>query len=315
MLNLGLLPITTALLLPQRSASAAYGNGLQDGSQEESVSSTSGPPQATAGVRRVEQEPRVWEGPDGRPLPFKVPEEILKFLRTAAELERNSIGEGITGGNRLLLEKDGIRMYAIFRDVKVDKRIMELADGTTAINFRDDAIFECAAFELSRLLGLYIVPPAVKRGMKGKAGTLQAWVPGTMMEKERVEKGTDPPDMWRWLMQRQVMQIFDNLIYNEDRNVGNILITKDWLLVLIDHTRAFRNYEKLMSPDSIRYCDRNLLENLKSLNLQMLQEHLGEYLRDTQIRALLKRRDLLVEHVDRLVQEHGSGDVLFSFFR
>ena len=315
MLNLGLLVITFFLLLAPRAASTAYGNGLRSGSQEESVPSTSGVPQATAGVRRVEKEPRVWEGPDGKPLPFKGPEEILEFLRTAADLEWKSIGEGITGASRLLLEKDGVRMYAIFRDVQVYKRVMELADGTTAISFRDDAIFECAAFELSRLLGLYIVPPAVERGMRGKDGTLQAWVPGTMMEKERLEKGTDPPDMWRWLMQRQVMQIFDNLIYNEDRNLGNILITKDWLLVLIDHTRAFRNYEKLLSPDSIRYCDRNLLENLKSLNLQMLQEHLGKYLRDTQIRALLKRRDLLVEHVHRLVQEHGSGDVLFSFYR
>jgi hypothetical protein len=136
-----------------------------------------------------------------------------------------------------------------------------------------------------------------------------------MMEKERLEKGIEAPDGWRWLMQRQVMQIFDSLIYNEDRNIGNFLITKEWLLVLIDHTRAFRNYEKLKTPESLRYCDRNLLENLNSLNQQQLDEHLQKYLTRTQIRSLLKRRDLLVEHIEKLIAEHGSGNVLFTFFR
>jgi hypothetical protein len=70
-----------------------------------------------------------------------------------------------------------------------------------------------------------------------------------------------------------------------------------------------------MAPESIRYCDRDLLENLKSLNQQQLDEHLGDYLTGTQIRSLLKRRDLLVEHIDKLIAEHGADDVLFAFFR
>ena len=205
-------------------------------------------------------------------------------------------------------------MHAVFRDVKVFKSLMELADGTSHINFRDDAILECAAFELNRLLGLYIVPPAVKRSMRGNEGTLQAWVQGTMTERERLEKEIEPPDMWRWMMQRQVMNIFDNLIYNDDRNVGNILIAEDWLLILIDHTRSFRDHEKLMSPDSVGYCDRNLLENMKKLDLETVREHLGPFLRGQQIRALMKRRDLLVEHIEKLVEKHGAGKVLFSFF-
>ena len=287
--------------------------GQEGGGQEET--SANGLPQASAGVRQVEKEPRSWNGPDGKPLPFKSLDEILGFLRTGKVIERKKIGVGTTGTVRLLLEQDGARMRAIFRDVKVFKREMRLADGTTHLNFRDDATFECAAFELNRLLGLYVVPPTVERNIKGVNGTVQAWVEGTMMEKERMEKEIQPADQWRWLMQRQVMQVFDSLIYNEDRNVGNILITNDWLLVLIDHTRSFRNHEKLLNPDSLRYCERNLLENLKSLNQEQLTERLGKYLTGTQIRAVLKRRDLLVEHFEKLIAEHGSSDVLFSFYK
>ena len=300
------------LFFTPMNASATLGTGLQFASQEESLDE---PPTVTAGARRVEKEHRVLLDPEGKPLPFKSPEEVLDFLKTAREIERKSVGEGVTGVERLLLEKNGLRMHAVFRDVKVFKSLMDLADGTSHINFRDDAVFECAAFELNRLLGLYIVPPVVKLSMRRNEGTLQAWVHGTMTERERLEKEIEPPDMWRWMMQRQIMNIFDNLIYNDDRNVGNILIAEDWLLILIDHTRSFRDHEKLMSPDSVRYCDRNLLENMKKLDLETVQKQLGPYLRGQQIRALMKRRDLLVEHIERLVEKHGAGKVLFSFIR
>jgi hypothetical protein len=288
---------------------------LPAGFQVESEEPTVGLPKATAGVRRIEKEPRSIPGPDGEPLPFKSLDEVLEFLGTAKVIEKKSIAEGTTGATRILLEKDGLRMRAIFRDVSIFKRKMVFDDGTVSFNFRDDAIFECAAFHLNRLLGLYVVPPTVKRKIGGVSGTLQAWVEDAMMEKERLDHGIEPPDQWRWRMQGQLMQIFDNLVYNEDRNLGNMLITEDWLLVLIDHTRAFRRYKQLMKPESIRYCDRHLLENLKNLNLQLLEEHLAKYLTQDQIRTLLKRRDLLVEHIESLIAEHGSRDVLFSFFR
>jgi hypothetical protein len=118
------------------NAFATLGTGLQAASQEESSDES---PIVTAGARRVEKEHRVLLNPEGKPLPFKSPEEVLDFLKTAREIERKSVGEGITGVERLLLEKNGLRMHAVFRDVKVFKSLMDLADGTSHINFRDDA--------------------------------------------------------------------------------------------------------------------------------------------------------------------------------
>ena len=41
-----------------------------------------------------------------------------------------------------------------------------------------------------------------------------------------------------------LQRAFDNLIANEDRHLGNILITEDWRMILIDHSRSFRFSKK-----------------------------------------------------------------------
>ena len=131
----------------------------------------------------------VWAGPDGSPLPFAGSDEIERFLSTAVILEAKEIRSGITKPKKLLLEKDGIRMNAIFRDVNVFKRRWETPKGTR-FNFHDYSLFECAAYRLSKTLGLRHVPPAVPRniGVKDvqdpdilrqfekKTGSVQAWV-------------------------------------------------------------------------------------------------------------------------------------------
>ena len=87
----------------------------------------------------------VWRGPDGKPLPFQSHVEIKEFLRTAEVTSKERIGEGINNPLKVLLEKKGVRMHAIFREVKVKKPKVQLGVGPR-IHFRDDNIFECAAY-------------------------------------------------------------------------------------------------------------------------------------------------------------------------
>ena len=68
--------------------------------------------------------------PDGRPLPFHSNEEVEEFLRTAEIVSRERVGTGLNNPLKVLLEKDGIRMHAIFRDVHVDQRKIKRKDGT-----------------------------------------------------------------------------------------------------------------------------------------------------------------------------------------
>ena len=92
-----------------------------------------------------------WLGPDGEQLSFRSNEEIEEFLRTAEIVSRKRVGVGLNNPYKVLLEKDGIQMYAVFRDVRVERSQMPLSDGKVSRFFRDDAIFECAAYELATL--------------------------------------------------------------------------------------------------------------------------------------------------------------------
>lgn len=256
--------------------------------------------------------PRVWIGPDGKPLPFTSEEEVLDFLRTAKVIKMKEISQGITHPRQVLLEKNGIQMRAVFRDVDEEKTMVTFASGQTEIMFRDNYIFECAAYELSRLLGLDNVPPVVERRIEGKSGSLQIWVENAMTEMTRSKKKIGPPDVTRWNEQVQVMRIFDNLVYNTDRNMGNILITPDWKMWLIDHTRAFRFRRELQDPKGIVQCERKLWEKLQALDEATVRQRLKKYLRSSEMDALLKRRQKLVEHIQKLIQERGEQRVLFT---
>jgi len=257
-----------------------------------------------------------WLGPDGEQLSFRSIEEIEEFLRTAEIVSRKRVGEGINNPLKVLLEKDGIQMYAVFRDVRVQTPKMKMNDGTIKHFFRDDARFECAAYELSKLLGLDTVPPAVERKIRGKKGTLQAWVENVTTQKA-LRKTTDVPpsggiNRWRWIMQRQNIYIFDNLIYNEDRNLGNILIEPDWKLWMIDHTRAFRRWKELLNPDQIHFAERSLWGKLQTLDVTLVRERLDKFLNPAEMNGLIERTGLLVDHIQKLIDERGPGAVLFT---
>jgi hypothetical protein len=258
---------------------------------------------------------RQWPGPDGNPLPFRSLDQVLDFLKTARIKEMRRTDEGVTGASRVLLEKDGVQMHAVFRDVSVSKQLMQFDSGKVEVGFRDDAIFECAAYQLSRLLSFNLIPPTIQRRLRGKSGTLQAWIEQAVMEKELFKKGETGPDKWLWSMQHQVQRIFDNLIYNVDRNLGNILYTPEWKMILIDHTRSFRLSHDLPNPGAIRYCERSLYESLIALERSRLDARLRPFLTASQIEAIMARRDKLVRHIDDLIEEHGEKDVLFRFYR
>ena len=253
--------------------------------------------------------------PDGKPLPFQSNEELEEFLRTAEIVSRERAGAGRNNPLKVLLEKDGIRMHAIFRDIHVDHREIQLTDGTKFF-FRDDADFESAAYELAKLLGIDTVPPAVERKIQRTEGTLQVWVENTISNQKRRKDKIPAPSKgiayWRWMMQWQQIQMFDNLIYNEDRNSGNVLISPDGRLWMIDHGRSFRRWKKLPHPDLISYVDRNVWEKLQTLEEALVRERLKDYLQPYEMEGLLERIRLLVEHVQSLIDEYGEGGVLYT---
>ncbi len=255
-----------------------------------------------------------WTDPDGNPLPFGSEDELLEFLRTADVKSEKRLTGGVTFPTKLLLEKDGIRAHAVFHDVDEDRSsTLTFGGGREQLYFRDSYIFQPAAYELSLLLGLDNVPPATLRKLRSEKGSVQIWVENAMSEKTRVKDKIAPPDAVRWNKQLQMMNVFDALVYNTDRNRGNILITPDWKLWMIDHTRAFRRHPSLQNADALNQCERGMYERLGALDEAVVRERLKPYLTSFEMDALLKRRQLILERLAKLIAERGEGKVLYTY--
>lgn len=248
---------------------------------------------------------------EGQPLPLESYEEIAHFLNTARVVSSKQIGQGVTGARKVLLEKEGLRVNAVFRDVRISE-VRTLPSGRE-VPFRDDYIFECAAYELSRLLGLDNIPPTVEREILGEKGSLQLWIEGAVTETDRRDQGYTLLDEESLSQHWQVMLVFDNLIYNDDRNRGNYLYDQKGKLWMVDHTRSFRTDGELPYPSGILYSERRLWEGLQKLESSVIRTQLQKYLGPSELESLIKRKDRLVEYIGEMIAERGEEDVLFSF--
>lgn len=271
-------------------------------------------------------EAPVWRGAAGVPLPFTSYEEIEEFLRTAEVVGRESIPVGVTGPVKVTLEKDGVRTHAVFRHFKHTYQRVRMGDGRLRLNLTDSYAFEPAAYALARMLGMDCVPPAVVRHIRGRRGSLQIWVYDAVMERDLTEAGVVrldrpagndspdrvPPDTVVWARQQQMVTLFDELIGNDDRNGGNLLIDPQWKVWLIDHTRSFYGRASISGLDSVIFVNRGFWQRLQQLEKDQLHEALGDYLTGSQIKLILRRRERLAELIDGLLQRLGEDAVLYD---
>lgn len=253
----------------------------------------------------------VWFDRDGAVLPIRSDHEAEQFLERARIVSRKTLGRGINKAQRLDLEWNGIAARAIFRTVDKRSRDFRL-NGKTYRDFHDSHIYECAAYRLSRLLGISHVPPCVTREIDGTAGTVQLWVEAAMTENEH----RNTPDRGliaeaRWPRPFSVMRVFDAIIDNFDRNSGNVLVDAHERIWFIDHTRSFRLYTDA-DVSKILKCDEDFYERIRSIDRDALQEVLGAHLERGRIDALERRRRQVVGHLDKLIARRGRAAVLFS---
>jgi len=123
----------------------------------------------------------------------------------------------------------------------------------------------------------------------------------------------DGQDTERWNRQMWVVRLFDQLIYNTDRNLGNLLIDKDWRLWMIDHTRGFKMFSEPKSPKNLApQCARGLLEALRRLDQATLAAATRDLLGPGQVKGLLARRDFIVKYYDERIRELGEDAVLYD---
>ena len=222
-------------------------------------------------------------------------------------------GGGITGALRATLRLGELQHDALIQSIDEEKPFVDLARGRE-LEFRDSYKNNAAAYRLDRLLGLGMVPVTVVRVHDGKRAGFTWWVDDVVMdERARLAKKIDVPDTLVWNRQMWVVRLFDQLIYNTDRNLGNLLIDKDWRLWMIDHTRAFKMFTEPKSPKNLAtQCERGLLAGLRRLDQATLAAATKDLLSEGQVKGLLGRRDYIVKHYDERIRVAGEAGVLYD---
>ncbi len=268
------------------------------------------------------KEPAAPLSPVVSPAPLQfLPDELAQrerwesFLEKAVEVgSRQIVGpEAVTSPWVLTLKLGDITHRALWKN----------AAGRMG-GFWEGWQYEIAAYRIDKVLGLGMVPPTVERSFQGNRGSCQYWIDDTMSIPDRDEKGlkTPPAKVLGWNRATYLERLFDNLIANEDRHENQILITRDWRMILIDHSRSFRTSGKFVTgllysarspagPMLMSELPRAVYEKVKSLDFAALRSAVGEYLSDEEIRAVLIRRDLVLAEIDRMVRVNGEGKVLY----
>lgn len=246
---------------------------------------------------------------DDRPIELDE-DALLRFLAEADIVESKELETGINRTRKLTLEQDGLRVHAVFRTV--DRTLRENS-GSTRPNrfvFRDSHRYEVAAYRLSRALGIHRVPPAVFRTIDGIEGSVQLWIENARTAADAIADGLALREPTKRHLQRQLMYGFDQLIFNFDRHMGNILYDQRDRMWFIDHTRSFKLLPQLAETNRPVLCDRDFCAGLRALDRDQANVLLGDALSRLEIDALMKRRRLLLRHFDELIAEHGQNSVL-----
>lgn len=231
-------------------------------------------------------------------------DELEVFLTEAEIVKVEDLGRGITKPKRVVLERDGIQVWAIFKDVRYKEQRM----GNTIVEFADHWRNEVAAYKLDRLLGLEAVPVTVERAVEGKQGSLQFWVHGLVNWRAVSEAGKAPGNWCEMRPQYQTLKVFDALVHNLDRTQENLAFQRsDWKLILIDHSRAFAARPRILDKIESEFLAVSpaMAKRLAALTEESVLAATEPHLNLGQVRTLLARRDILLR--DYLAKDRESA--------
>jgi len=245
--------------------------------------------------------------------PTLTPEQMEVFLAKAAIIKEKTTSSGVTRPIQATLSDGVLTHDAQFQTVDQAKSVFT-AGKASEVDFRDSYRFNIAGYRLAQMVGLQTVPMSIERRYKNKDAAVTWWIDDVMFEEGGRQKLKDKlgPDPERTQKQIHIMRVWDELIQNKDRNAGNIVWTKDWTMWLIDHTRAFRAGESLLMPNELIRVERTLFDKMKQLTEPALSQTMKGVLTRDEIQSMLKRRDAIVGHFEKLIAERSEAAVFFT---
>ena len=156
--------------------------------------------------------------------------------------------------------------------------------------------YEIAAYELSKLLDLPIVPPVVERTLNKTPGALQIFLEDCVALND-IDKVNiaDPVSFHKNMLD---ILVFDNLTYwqtgDDDLNEDIFVHTQDSVVYRVDFSKAFEPLPELLQNRSVAHCSAKLCQSLLRIKDDQIREKLKLYLNPDEIEALIARKDILV---------------------
>lgn len=175
----------------------------------------------------------------------------------------------------------------------------------------DSYLYEAAAYRLDRALDLRMVPVAVIREVHAEGSVIE-WIENAVSVKDLRERKGYPGDPESLADQQEVMRLFDALILNLDRKPSDQLVTPaDGKLHLLDHSRSFQLSTELPQAFLERPVSlpRALLPRLARLESESLSQLLEGLVTDSQIEAMLHRRDIILVKIGVDREKYGDAEV------
>ena len=236
-------------------------------------------------------------------------DEKEEFLRTAEIGRKRGLDVGVTRSDRATLDDGHLKHDAHIQTIDEFRRGVTTLRRSVEVNFQDSYKFNIAAYRLDRLINLNMVPVSVERRIGRRNAAVTWWVDDVqMMELDRHEKKIQPPDVPAWSDQMFNVRVFNELVYNTDPNLGNVVITNDWQIRLIDYTRGFRRWKKLRTPENLGpRIDRRVYDGLRGLDQETLTGVMDGLLTKSQIEGILARRDLILQYFDEEIAQKGAS--------
>jgi hypothetical protein len=228
--------------------------------------------------------------------------QIEQFLTTAKITKVKDLSVGITKPKRLTLKQSvngtPLEMRAVFKYLSTKISHVKGKSKRHLINNSDRYEHDIAAYRLDQMLGLNMVPVSVPRKLENTFGMAQFWIENAIVYKALYASDNPTIEGCDFSEQNAIMNVFDVLIHNDDRNQGNVLFTADnCRLWMIDHSKAFRVRHAV--PKNLKALkisiSQQFAEKLQGLTKIELMANLSDLLHESQIDALLTRRDMLLE--------------------
>ena len=229
--------------------------------------------------------------------------EIEAFLKTAPIV---SIKKDATTGRtmpwKVTLDDGKTRLQGMFKRVHAPRPDPMV----------DSYKYELAAYEISKLLDLDIIPPTVEREIEGAKGSLQYFVPGCISETDRERLLLQPPDLKAFLGRLDEIKVFEALVNDTCLDKDDILIQRPgWKVYRVDFAEAFAPTPGLAADCPINRCPQRLFEHLQKTARQIVESTLRSYLSKNEIGAILERKKRIIARLEGLMKTEGERNVLY----